>query len=619
MFFWGMVSILQLCYIPGSLLVLAFLGQRKWYEMIPLAFGLSLLANYIVVFVLVLLKIYTRHVMIGIIAVELIVYFYMLYRKNNCATVPAYDSQKEKLVSIKLLENLHILLIVAICMTWVYVLQHAGDIFQGWDAVVSWNRWAVDWASNRIPNQMWHYPQLLPAGWSVSYVLMNDVHIQFFAVLTCLFFIPMAAHAFFVLYNKSNRIEAVIAALVFFAVAIGMELHKLIGFADFPVAVILVLALACLIIASNQGISEKESIRYVALGLILAGTTGVVKQAGIFGYITYIALMIGYWRDNYLPRNLLSRKMIILCFIGTIFLVFSWYMFVRWRIAIGIDSSEIGYVTDGIYKGRGYLDRIAQTLHRFPTPWVVTGLALPGLFLRRTKIITICGTIYSLLWGCFWSYDVRNFSVALPILAFAIAGWFSEMIKYFMANYSKIQSGCTSLRTGIINTNIISLIKKYNVLAYKKFYLTLLFLGLFMGTSYLLHATKFHDDRLRIRQHNKLMNLGNPEFNKAILNSFSVYGKGIVLSDYQYLEYIPDIGFKNFKLFHFSLFNGEERQEVIDGLVQELELILCDTNIKYILLPDYVIDIVNSILNEQGLNIKQIELNVNGWSYLMLP
>ena len=25
---------------------------------------------------------------------------------------------------------------------------HAGDIFQEWDAVVSWNRWAIDWAAN---------------------------------------------------------------------------------------------------------------------------------------------------------------------------------------------------------------------------------------------------------------------------------------------------------------------------------------------------------------------------------------------------------------------------------------------------------------------------------------
>ena len=58
---------------------------------------------------------------------------------------------------------------------------HAGDIFQEWDAVVSWNRWAIDWAANRLPRTTAEYPQLLPCNLSLSYVFIQDSSIWFFA------------------------------------------------------------------------------------------------------------------------------------------------------------------------------------------------------------------------------------------------------------------------------------------------------------------------------------------------------------------------------------------------------------------------------------------------------
>ena len=41
-------------------------------------------------------------------------------------------------------------------------LAQFGQIFQQWDAVISWNRWAIDWSANRLPTFTSLYPQLLP-------------------------------------------------------------------------------------------------------------------------------------------------------------------------------------------------------------------------------------------------------------------------------------------------------------------------------------------------------------------------------------------------------------------------------------------------------------------------
>jgi hypothetical protein len=599
LFFWGVVSILQVCYLPGALLLLAVLGPRKWYETIPLAFGLSLIVNYIAVLVLVMAGIYVRSVMIGLVATELIAYFYMLSRSGAPALEPGRHSHQKYFSATRLLEwSGRLLFLVVLALAWIYVWRFKGDIFQAWDAVVSWNRWAVDWASNRLPNTMWHYPQLLPAVWSVSYVLMADAQIQFFPVLVCLLFVPMAAHAFFMLYNKSDQVSAkisiLIAGLIFLAASEKMS-GLLVGFADFPVAVMILLAFSCLFMAGGPGISKKEATMYAALGLLLAGGGGLTKQGGVFGYLAYIATMIGLYRDKCLPGTLLSRKGIIFL-IGTMLLVFSWYAFIQWRIAISAEGSEIKVVTETIHQGRNYLERIALSMRMFPYPWAVAALASPGLFFHRIRMITACGLIYVLIWGCFFSYDQRNCSPALPLLAFAVGGWFSHFI--MCKGISKIGEFYACMR----RKNLWPA------------FLTCLFLGAVLS----LQVIKFPDTILHARQHEKLMNLGDPAINKAVLDSFATYGPGIILTGHQYLLYIPDVGSKYFQFFTFGAGAFAVTPEQITNYNQKRETALSDQNIKYVLLPSQELEAVQSILVKQGITARQIEFAVPGYSYLML-
>jgi hypothetical protein len=60
-------------------------------------------------------------------------------------------------------------------------IHNLGTVFSSWDAVVSWNQWAIAWAASQVPMYTRFYPQLIPANWSITYVLLGTTEIQFFA------------------------------------------------------------------------------------------------------------------------------------------------------------------------------------------------------------------------------------------------------------------------------------------------------------------------------------------------------------------------------------------------------------------------------------------------------
>ena len=62
MFFWGMVSLLQITLFPGAILIKLIRPKVGWVLKISIIFSLSLLSNYLFVSLLAFLGIYTRPV-----------------------------------------------------------------------------------------------------------------------------------------------------------------------------------------------------------------------------------------------------------------------------------------------------------------------------------------------------------------------------------------------------------------------------------------------------------------------------------------------------------------------------------------------------------------------------
>ena len=59
------------------------------------------------------------------------------------------------------------------------VRLNTGTVFSGWDTLFSWNAYAEKWASGRVPDIGGMYPQLVPANWSLSYLLQGKDAVYF--------------------------------------------------------------------------------------------------------------------------------------------------------------------------------------------------------------------------------------------------------------------------------------------------------------------------------------------------------------------------------------------------------------------------------------------------------
>jgi hypothetical protein len=82
MFVYGLISIFQICVLPG-LVILALFDLKKT-DRVVLAFPISLLANYVMVNILTLSGLYTRGALIVILIIEcLILALYTKYKKGQ--------------------------------------------------------------------------------------------------------------------------------------------------------------------------------------------------------------------------------------------------------------------------------------------------------------------------------------------------------------------------------------------------------------------------------------------------------------------------------------------------------------------------------------------------------
>jgi len=182
----GLLSVVQVAFLPGYLVLCALRLAVRPVQTLVLSFALSLVLNHFLVLALVLLGCYRAGVLYAIFALEAAVFAWTA-RKWPQLTVadvaaegdsPIFvaplrvagenrESPHERLRKPGRVPLAQALIAGAACLLMIgfaaHGLLHAGDIFREWDAVVSWNRWALDWAANSLPHTTAEYPQLLPA------------------------------------------------------------------------------------------------------------------------------------------------------------------------------------------------------------------------------------------------------------------------------------------------------------------------------------------------------------------------------------------------------------------------------------------------------------------------
>lgn len=545
----GLLSIVQAAWLPGHLVVRA-LGLRRGglARSLVLSFALSLLANHLAVFALTSAHIYLPPTVYVIFLAELIAMAWLIVRGGRAHPAPHEEGRDlerwraliplvaERRPIVALVGYACIMaLLVAIAWYALAAAQSSAHVISGWDPVVSWNRWALDWAADRLPERTWHYPQLLPTTTSLTYVFMGDPSVQFFAKLIFgLFPLAMLLACWdLMLRNQDVRYGAggALGALLL-SRALGPQLDG--GLAEEPIAAMGFISIYALLVGSGAGSWARARAHLIAAVLCCAGAA-LTKQAGWFLAAVFPALAWLLLIRPCAPRGGARWGALALSFLGIIALAGPWYIYRQ----LNPSDSEFGFILGSVdheghitlgavHHGRSFPERAQRALWLLvqwigEPEWVFPYLALPALALslldRRWRWITLLFTLPFLAgWVFFFSYDVRNIAMALFPAGVAIAIGVGGALGLLPARRGATASKLAGRRLPWL-------------------------LGAGMTVMvFVLSRGPLRDSILRRHQREQQVQILAPEVNTAVLAYARDPGlRGRILSNYQILPYLPGL------------------------------------------------------------------------------
>ena len=166
--------------------------------------------------------------------------------------------------------------------------------FMGWDGLISYNRWALEFVRFEYLPYQSYYPTGFPAAWSVIYDLQDSIDIWVFPTMMMfsLILFPVLAFGCFV----ADRYW-VTASFFFLAITVLglMEANSVTnGYMDTPVSLLLFLGLFWSLLAFTK--EGSFDIRRLTTGFFLFSVAAVTKQPGLvglgFGSVLLISLIM---------------------------------------------------------------------------------------------------------------------------------------------------------------------------------------------------------------------------------------------------------------------------------------------------------------------------------------
>lgn len=417
----GVAAFLQVCFLPGFIATRLLKFSDTIVERLVIGFGISLMVNYWIIFILAALHIYTVWSLIVLLVIEVAVIFATRNKKVDRQKLDLSWLRTELFIKEK--NWLKILIAAVTSLTFLYLLylfiDNIGTIFKLSDAVNSWNRWAVEWSTNMLPSQTWEYPQLVPANWSVFYVYFGQ-SIEYFAkMIMPLFPIGIALTLFFTGLKKKSwaYIAAVPAVILIMRLMVGSELMATEGYVDTAVAFFATISL----LAPLWGPNKKN----LLIGALFAIGTLMTKQAGLLLIIIYPLFAWFYiFKEN--PEFRAKIWKYIGIYIALIIILAGpFFIYKKISIATHQDISVVPTITELIYGGGK--NPIAVAAHALyfligKTHGLIL-IYLAFLFValreRKYRAYALIALVFTIIWSFFNSYDTRNLTLSLPFWALA--------------------------------------------------------------------------------------------------------------------------------------------------------------------------------------------------------
>ena len=576
MFFLGALGIVQVLFLPGLIFTSIIDFPKRFLERLFISIAASMVINYCLVLLLTVCHIYVRPVVIVLLLAEagMLIWLnrralntpieasFLLIKKafndfverwrnyfNNASEGSAFEAV------LKFLYILICLLLAGVALKWILKLfsWNLGSVFNSYDTVAVWNHWALSWAENRLPSSTYRYPQLLPANWSLMYLIMGNSDLQFFAKsympLFTFFILVMMVDLGFRKKNAGYFLGAVVAYL---ALKKFLSIFLIEGLADMPTAFFAFTALYFLILHHDDP-RDDAYIKNAAMGVLAGAGAGGTKQVGLVFFALYCVLcLIFIVRPLFHDDRKRTIRLIWVVLAIVMIVVIPWYTYKQVSIWLGVDESEVGMVmgaTNYTFRSDDIPLRfreISQTMGKY---FYIFMLVIPFAFvidpLTRAISLLIALPLF-VFWGVFASYDFRNLAVAITVFSMCVGLNMQWLVDKSYSLIRKIRF--EKIRWGIVLSVLLIL---------------LLLVGHFIYT----------DDLLMEKQTEKVVKTFSESINRKLLDALAdETGDYQILTNYP-LDYLPGL-------------DGHKHSSVFTDYQSYLEDIN-NRNIDFLLVPNY--------------------------------
>jgi hypothetical protein len=458
----GVLSILQMLVLPGLLVVRYLSAPMTHLHRLLVVVVLSFIINFWLVLVLTLCGAYNTSMVRSVMGLEVLGLFWayrawfaehVSFKACGSFWLVLHQSLTQKSEPVRWYYRLVFWLGVFTLGYFVLIwLQSLGWTFSPWDPAVSWNPWALQWAQGHLPEFTYHYPQLLPANWSISYVLLGSLdgtlQAEAFphAVMGCF---PLVMLLSLVVLYQHTRQSGYWLALTLTGATLWllMRAYFNLGYADIAAASLAFFALTQLVLAGEK-LSTAST--YLWLGTVAVAAAALTKQVALILAVLYpILSWLIAWRHQQDTRR--AIMLVLLQWLVLIVLVLPWYGIAQWMIHAGMNGSEIHYVSHTIYRHTGWQERLLLGWH-FASGWywlMFVVLVVLGWQVKSWRaIFWWIGVPTTLIWLTWFDYDSRNLTLAMPIVCTAFAllwqqwaqkGWLAHALIFLADNGKRVR------------------------------------------------------------------------------------------------------------------------------------------------------------------------------------
>lgn len=445
----GILSIFQAWFIPGFLFLI-FYRNIKILDTIIISVPLSLVINYILIYVLANLNLYTQTIFFLIILIEIFLIFLILIKKYKLnVLIDEIDSffsmeKKKKLISINY-SFINLLIFFLLIIYTFYALKNVGLPIHVGDPLDMWNEWAISWSKNEVPYSV-EYPQAVPVLYSISYVLLNSYEVEYFTSSICLIYPIWIFIIFFRLIyifpEKKLLIKLSLIVTTIFLLSILRNYSLFIGYSD-PILVFTSTSVGFIFLYFFNKRKNNLDFKNIILISLIAVSPAITKQMGLL--VSYVFPVI-YFLYNYFDNKLFYKNFIIISSIIFI-LSISWYIFPLYHYyQLDFESTKFARLSSSAMMGKESLNFFMKLNFGLDYLfWKFKYLILILIFLSfknkySLSIFLLIVFPYFLIWSLFFVVDNRNFVMVAPFLGFIISIGLINLFNFFQILNPKIFS-----------------------------------------------------------------------------------------------------------------------------------------------------------------------------------